>query len=424
MAHRARFWVQALSAVGEVTTIIVPIAGAPPPTPGELQLIVPCEQLDHPWLPALAQHAPEYLGARWADELAPFDLIVGHRSYVGPFCVGLRGGSDASLIVDLDDDDAAYFAAVSDHENANRFTQLVDWLHARTDLLTAATEVSGAVVIPNSVPLPMVHVRPPVASAGEAHIVMVGNFTYAPNVEGARWFEDQVFPAIVATHPDARLTLAGPGSTDVSPYGIGFVDDLSTLYNTAAVAVVPILTGSGSRIKALEAWAHGVPVVGTSLGLHGLDAGAVALVADHPALFAQSVTTLLDSSETAQRLGAAGRSHVEAQFSEGVVAASTTRLIRAVTDGTYRGHVAPIDGLAVTEVEDGLVVYEPSLDTAHRLNSTAAIVFTLADRPRAVHAIAAEVAELFGGEQIDADVLAQTVDDLVTKRLLARPDDR
>lgn len=420
LAHRSRFWVRALASLGELTTIVLPIAGPAPASPNPSQLVIECEQLDHPWLPGLAQHAPEYLGARWANELEPFDLIVGHRSYVGPFCIGLRGGSDATLIIDLDDDDAAYFAAIGEQDDATRFAQLVDWLHSRANLCVAASEMPGTVVVPNSVPLPAIDARPAADETKPNHILMVGNFTYAPNIEGAQWFEQQVLPKIAATHPDVALTLAGPGSSDVSPAGSGFVDDLRALYRAVDVAVVPILSGSGSRIKALEAWAHAVPVVGTSLGMAGLTADGAALVADQPAQFAQAVVSLLENRENAAALGAAGRVHVENHFSEELVAAKTAGLVSSIVDGSYRGHVAPVGDLDVTEVEDGLVVYEQSLDTAHRLNSTASIVFTLVDRARSVTGIAHDVAELFGDQGVDQDVVSQTIDDLVHKRLLSR----
>lgn len=416
LAHRSRFWVRVLAGLGEVTTLVVPVAGPAPTQQVENQLTVACERLDHPWLPERAQNAPEYLGARYGEDMEPFDLIVAHRSYLGPFCVGLRGGSSASLVIDLDDDDASFFAATGDSDRANRYRQLIDWLGERVDLLTAANETRGAVVVPNSVQLPVLD--QPISPTVVASILMVGNFTYAPNIEGARWFEQEVLPKITASQ-QVSFVMAGPGSDDVSDAGCGFVEDLADLYRSASVVVVPILTGSGSRIKALEAWAHGVPVVGTSLGLSGLDAGGSARVADHPVDFAAGVIELLKDPVHAADLGSAGRAHVASTFAEDVVGATTRALLSSVADGTYQGQILPVSGLTVTEVEGGLVVYEPTLDTAHQLNSAAAIVFTLVAEARSIDQLVAEVGDLFGNS-VEQSLVSQTVDDLVKKRLLER----
>ena len=99
---------------------------------------------------------------------------------------------------------------------------------------------------------------------------------------------------------------------------------------------------------------------------------------------------------------------------------AATSLVTSIIDGSYRRQIMPMDDLNVSEVEDGLVVYEPTLDTAHRLNSTAAIVFTLVDRPRSMTEIAEDIGELFGGAGIDHELVSQTVDDLIAKRLLGR----
>jgi glycosyltransferase involved in cell wall biosynthesis len=85
----------------------------------------------------------------------------------------------------------------------------------------------------------------------------------------------------------------------------------------ARVAVVPLRIGSGSRLKALEALAAGRPVVGTTIGLGGLEtvAGRHALVEDEPEGFAEAVVRLLGENDLAHDLARAGRELIEASYS-------------------------------------------------------------------------------------------------------------
>jgi glycosyltransferase involved in cell wall biosynthesis len=82
------------------------------------------------------------------------------------------------------------------------------------------------------------------------------------------------------------------------------------------VAVVPLLTGSGTRLKILEAWAAGLPVVSTALGVEGLPVrdGETALLADSAEAFAAAVTRLLTCKELRQEIGSAGRLLLEKEF--------------------------------------------------------------------------------------------------------------
>lgn len=147
-------------------------------------------------------------------------------------------------------------------------------------------------------------------------VVFSGNLEYQPNQEAVRFFRDAVWPLlhsrkglrwrIIGKNPGAiRRLVSGDPRIDL----VGPVEDAVTSLAASRVAVVPILSGSGTRIKILEAWAAGTAVVATSIGAEGLDCkdGEHLLVADTPARFAASVSGLLDSSQDCARIGAAGR---------------------------------------------------------------------------------------------------------------------
>ncbi len=154
-------------------------------------------------------------------------------------------------------------------------------------------------------------------------IVFSGNLEYPPNIMAVRFLRDRIWPALRA-RPDLRWRIVGK-----NPEGIrhlvagdprieltGFVDDAIAELAAAQVAVIPVLSGSGTRVKILEAWAAATPVVSTSLGAEGLEArdGEHLLLADTAERFAAAVSGLLDSHVERRRIGNAGRKLYEQRF--------------------------------------------------------------------------------------------------------------
>jgi len=129
----------------------------------------------------------------------------------------------------------------------------------------------------------------------------------SPNSDGLQWFVELVLPYVKRLLPWTELSVTGAGASEqighlASPSVrfLGHVEDLSTVYDGARVAIVPVRYGSGIKIKALEALQHGVPVVTTSVGAEGIPgAGSEAVgVCDAPAEFAERVAELLGDRKT------------------------------------------------------------------------------------------------------------------------------
>ena len=116
------------------------------------------------------------------------------------------------------------------------------------------------------------------AGAARHRIVFVGSMDYHANIEAAVWFVRRVWPGVSAAFPDWRLTLVGsnpvPAVRELADAAnvevTGTVPDVRPYYREAVSAIVPVLTGSGTRLKILEAMAAGVPVVSSSVGAEGL----------------------------------------------------------------------------------------------------------------------------------------------------------
>ena len=109
--------------------------------------------------------------------------------------------------------------------------------------------------------------------------IVVSYLARDENDKAARWIVDEVWPAVTARVPGARLRLVGGGATDTLQHAVegvervelaGFVDDLAAEYAAAAVALVPVLQGAGVKFKTIEALLHGVPVVTTTVGAEGV----------------------------------------------------------------------------------------------------------------------------------------------------------
>jgi len=166
-------------------------------------------------------------------------------------------------------------------------------------------------------------------STDRLRLLFPASFTYVPNLDGAEWFFERVYPLLRMIAPTAEVVLAGAHPPDFERFGLlpgvtiaGQVESMSELYDCRTVVFVPLLGGSGSRVKILEAWAHGVPVVSTSKGAAGLEAraGEHLLIADEPEAFAAACAAVMDSPRLWRSLAEAGHNRiVEAYSWEGIV---------------------------------------------------------------------------------------------------------
>jgi glycosyltransferase involved in cell wall biosynthesis len=127
-----------------------------------------------------------------------------------------------------------------------------------------------------------------------------------------------------------RVRKAWPGITFT-----GFVDDVRPYIKKSDVSVIPIRTGSGTRIKAFEAMAVGRPVVSTRVGMEGLEvtAGTHYLAADDPNGFADAILRLLDDECLRVRVASAARASLEVNLSWAVVARLAEEICLEILEG-------------------------------------------------------------------------------------------
>lgn len=174
--------------------------------------------------------------------------------------------------------------------------------------------------------LPAVEAPPghvPPFRSRDATALFVGSLSWLPNHEGLAWFLRSSWPHCAATGALHVVGAGAPGQlvalARASPRTTvhGYVEDLEPLYARARCLVAPLLSGSGIKIKVINALARGVPVVTTRVGCEGFPdrGGGGVVVADDPVAFGGAVDALVSDEDRWIRASAAARQYAAAHFS-------------------------------------------------------------------------------------------------------------
>ena len=156
-------------------------------------------------------------------------------------------------------------------------------------------------------------------------ITFLGGMHWPPNAAGIDWFFQEVWPLVQKMASDSILTVIGknPPSTLVRAQSVdsnievtGYADNPQRYLEETAAFIVPLHAGGGMRVKIVDAWSWGLPVVSTSVGAEGINTtkSRDILIADSPSEFADAVLTLLNNREHARRIAKAGRRSVEMNY--------------------------------------------------------------------------------------------------------------
>jgi len=180
----------------------------------------------------------------------------------------------------------------------------------------------------------------PAGRTAKADLVFLGSMDWLPNIDGIRFFVEEVLPRIRQSRPDCTLAIVGRQPTaeilelarrDSLITVTGTVPDVRPYLWDSLVSIVPLRIGGGTRLKIYEAMAARTPVVSTSVGAEGLDIehGRNLLIADTADTFAESCLALLNSAEHRQRLADAGWELMNARFSWEQVADQFARVLES-----------------------------------------------------------------------------------------------
>lgn len=168
--------------------------------------------------------------------------------------------------------------------------------------------------------------RPPIVDQESVpKIVFTGSMNWMPNIEGVKYFLQEVWPLVLRSIPNALFVVVGKSPpvalTQLASQvrGVqftGFVDDVRPYVHAAHAFVIPLFVGGGTRIKAFEAMAMGCPLVSTSIGMEGLNAQADIhyLLRDEASSMANALITLLRNDQLRNQMSIDARRLVEGEF--------------------------------------------------------------------------------------------------------------
>ncbi len=298
--------------------------------------------------------------ARLRDAVEEFhpDLILAHRTGVAGALLRLGGGLPP-VLHDLDD---------IEHVKIRRFRRgaaglrnrlraaLDTWIARRSErhsarlaratlvcseadraALLAVAPSARVEVVPNTAreAEPPPHGADPIA-------LFVGIAHYPPNRDAVRWLATDIWPRVRQRLPEAGLVLVGEGTREaldgLSHAGIeavGFAESLDPHYARARICVCPIRSGSGTRIKIVEAALRARAIVSTTIGAEGLsfEPAREIVIADDAASFADVCAALLRDPARCAALGAAARARAASNYTPDIAMARVAGLARALMRG-------------------------------------------------------------------------------------------
>jgi glycosyltransferase involved in cell wall biosynthesis len=306
-------------------------------------------------------HSPAAL--RRIAELAsdkPLDVAHVDNTTLGGHVAHVRSGTRVLVHHNVESDLFRQRAAADRRFTRRLFTQLDTWKMRRFEQRMGPrfthiacsdedarrlTEIMGAVpvrVVPNGVDLEYFAPRES-APNGTKDIVHVGGLNWAPNLHGARWLVEDVWPRVFQAEPQATLKLVGRmGEAPVAQWqtrgGVvcsGEVDDVRPFFASAQASVVPLHVGGGTRLKILNSWAMGIPVVSTTKGCEGLIArnGETLMIADTAEAFSAATIRLLRTPGLRSALATAARKLVETEYGWDRIVEKTEHAYQLAAEG-------------------------------------------------------------------------------------------
>ena len=283
------------------------------------------------------EHAQQRLDALLREQ--PFDIVQIEFSQMAAY----RTNGAAKRVVDLHNIEYDVLRQAAEHSSGpKRIFNRWEWRKMRqeeelawreADLCLATSEpdaervrsVTGdeCLVVPNGVDDSFFE-RQPMDAAEPGSIVFTGAIRYQPNADAVTYFVRRVWPLIRDLEPNATFNIVGADPPDevvrlgeLSGVRVsGSVDDVRPWLRSASAVVVPLLSGGGTRLKILEAFASGRPVVSTTIGASGLDVedDRHLIIADRPVDMAQSVVSVLRNRQLAESLADNAYQLVQANY--------------------------------------------------------------------------------------------------------------
>ena len=212
---------------------------------------------------------------------------------------------------------------------------------SKDDSETIQTLNSGLIkteIVPNGVNVPVFPSNAGIMSDNPKSILFCGSLGYSPNSEGLLWFAKKIWPGVLKEFPNLKLLIIGSGELQTQYKEIeltknieliGSVDSLEIWYNKVSASIVPLLTGSGTRLKILEAMGFGVPVISTSVGAEGIIVNNFEniIIADDELDFTKKIIHLLSNKKQRLKISYAARELVKINYDWNIIGDNLARYL-------------------------------------------------------------------------------------------------
>lgn len=282
-----------------------------------------------------------------------FDIIHLESIFCTPYLKAIRKQSKAKVVVRTHNIEFRIWEQLATQESNPIKRWYLKLLAARLKKyeLDVLNKVDGIAAITNddseglkqlgiSVPMEVIPIGMKVSEIevksvplNSIHLYHLGAMDWLPNVEGINWFVNDIWPKITKEIPDVKCSLAGremPASLLSYSSGNltieGEVSSVSDFISDKNVAVIPLLSGSGLRVKIVEALAYSKVVITTSLGATGIpfENGKNMLIADSPEDFVKQIKWLNENPDSIQMISTEARKLAEREFDQSSLSSKLT----------------------------------------------------------------------------------------------------
>ncbi len=192
--------------------------------------------------------------------------------------------------------------------NLSKVDSLISISERDASILQALSNISNSYVAPACIDEKTIKID--TTHTSFKSIFFLGALDWIPNIEGMQWFIDKIFPAILSSCPNTHLYIGGrniPASFYENKlqniHILGEIKEVNELMNAHQIMIVPLLTGSGMRIKIIEAMFYGKCIVSTSIGAEGIDDENCIFRCDNESIFANEIIQLLNNSNLQMQQG-------------------------------------------------------------------------------------------------------------------------
>ena len=277
-----------------------------------------------------------------------FDIIQLETLYISPYIETIRKYSDAKIV--LRSHNIEYLIWERLASSSNNFFRKVYLKHLAKTLkqyeIKAINKFDGiaAITSKDAEQLKILGCRKPICDIPLGidlnnysmipvkmevpSLFHIGSMNWMPNEEAVKWFLSQVWDEIHNEYPELKLYLAGRNMPDwllemKMPHVeiVGEVEDALTFISSKQIMVVPLLSGSGMRVKIMEGMALGKIIISTTIGAEGIDYedGKNILLADTPAEFAEKIRYCLKDINRAEQVGIQANKLIEEKYDNKII---------------------------------------------------------------------------------------------------------